>query len=584
MCLAGKWALLVSLGLFFVLPKIEGSSRESANPQTEQGEKEFHALTRELHEKNKLFHKTSWPELKKSYAKYFETKHADLVEQAWGEPASGFRTFLARHDTIKEDFFVTLHPLDDAPAAMKVFHHLWSNHPDEFESGHNLAIAVSLVWDQPRHVASTAREQHGAAALDDELDALGNFVYYSKFPPSAREQFRVLPCEFLMNVVNHRTPLDERKWAFEHYTNKRKMIGKIYFDVPYRTERLIGKPYTFQNMQTYGGVCTAQGDYAARIGKSLGIPTLGAGGRNDHGGGHAWVSWLEIQFSGPNEFRFSMETEAQYGCRRAGHYDQQTGVETPVATTTIKLKSLAHDEKAFRHAVLLVKAYPELASAMEFDSAKRFDYLKKVLQVNPACVEAWQTIAKHIADGEFDGKDRATLSRFLNQFAQVFKDSPDFIVELCDDMFAFESKPKQRESLYRNLCESLEKQNRPDLASGVKIRYGKKLLDAGQIVKVAEIHGKTCLRFPENGHFMPQALDEFEQICYAHPEDAKVRNLVSSFYKNFLAAVLKNVGDNPLSEHQYAVCDRAVNAYNKIGDRDSAERVKKYQQDKGKAP
>ena len=73
-----------------------------------------------------------------------------------------------------------------------------------------------------------------------------------------------LPWEFLVHVINHRTPEKERQWALQNYFNKRSMFGRCYKDVPYDYEMLNSqskvakmneKEYNLPNLKSFGGVC-----------------------------------------------------------------------------------------------------------------------------------------------------------------------------------------------------------------------------------------------------------------------------------------------------------------------------------------
>src|SRR5262249_17431634 len=111
----------------------------------------------------------------------------------------------------------------------------------------------------------------------------------------AFDRLQVFPWEFLVYVVDHQTPVDERQWAVKNYLAKRPMVGKIYGEIAYDHEmlktqsqvcKLNGKPYTLESIKQNGGVCAMQADFAARVGKSLLVPAAYVGGESSFQGLH----------------------------------------------------------------------------------------------------------------------------------------------------------------------------------------------------------------------------------------------------------------------------------------------------------
>src|SRR5258706_8952988 len=52
-------------------------------------------------------------------------------------------------------------------------------------------------------------------------------------------------------------------------------------------------PISLPNLLAFGGVCAMQADFAARVGKSMGVAAEYVGGQAADGEGHAWVMWVE---------------------------------------------------------------------------------------------------------------------------------------------------------------------------------------------------------------------------------------------------------------------------------------------------
>src|SRR5262249_35724188 len=157
---------------------------------------------------------------------------------------------------------------------------------------YNLAIATAVVWDQPKNVYDYRGHQIRTRSILPpgvmEIGPMENFQYYTEGEQVIRKRAESLPWEFLVYVVNNRTPMEERKWSQKEYpVAKQKEIGHCYKEIAYdeqmlRTKgrecQLEGHDYTLMGIRQYGGVCAMQADYAARVAKSLAIPAEFIGG------------------------------------------------------------------------------------------------------------------------------------------------------------------------------------------------------------------------------------------------------------------------------------------------------------------
>ena len=166
-------------------------------------------------------------------------------------------------------FFNALREGDDnVPAALSLFRQIWKGFPGQVETYADLAIAVAVVWDNPRAVYNYAPHQVRTKSKmpEGEVDALGNFRYVVENEKIMEGRTKNLPWEFLTFVIDHKTPLKERAWAQAYYiANKGK--GKWHQDVPYdydmldgevkksgKTPKLMGQDYTLANIRALGGV------------------------------------------------------------------------------------------------------------------------------------------------------------------------------------------------------------------------------------------------------------------------------------------------------------------------------------------
>jgi len=550
---------------------------------------EFDDVALDLYKKGRLFTKNSYPALRKAYAVSFAKEHDAAIRKAWGDESEPFRKFMEERNAIREMFFLSINAErggDNVLAALGLMKTIWEKYPQEFETYPALAIAISLVWDNPRGaIHSSPVGQHKAIDPPDEADALANFYYYSNVDKTMGDRIRFMPWEFLALLVNHTTPLSERKWAQTRYISKRKGIGQIYKTVPYDTlmytkrgdPKLSGLPMTLSNQLIYGGVCSCQADFAARVAKSIGVPAYYVSGQNRHGEWHAWVMWIEIDDISASGMRCSLQSEGRYF--NDNFYVGNT-MDPPRSTSVtdrelaMKLYSVGIDATAYRLSLLTLKAFDRITATESLTTTKRLDYLGKVINVNPFAVDAWKRIATMVRDGEIDKKDATALKKYPNLLLQHMVAFPDFTWEVFDDLVSFESWKKQRGENYGKLCSFYEAAKRPDLACKARIKYAKYLVEDGRTPEALKGLAATCMMFPEEGTIIPDILDEMDRLCALVPEKNDVnRKAMATFYKTFLPKIPQKRGRTP-SPYCMALYERAIKLFDEIGDAATATKYR----------
>src|SRR5205085_7222596 len=144
---------------------------------------------------------------------------------------------------LRETLFTAIDPADDNPAAvMAVFRDLWKADPAAVKANGELAVAVAVVWDDPRaaydYRGHQVRTKSILPAEVVKVGALDNFRFALDRQAKLKGPQQQLPWEFLVHTVNHKTPADERDWAVANYLKKRNGVGAIYKEVEYDKEML----------------------------------------------------------------------------------------------------------------------------------------------------------------------------------------------------------------------------------------------------------------------------------------------------------------------------------------------------------
>ena len=272
--------------------------------------------------KEKTFTKGEYKLVRTAYTKYFEAQYIPAIKTALGEDAEPLLTWLDKNVEVKETLFTAIDPVVEDPAkVMLVFRDLWKADEEAVKKNDELATAVSVVWDNTRGVFDYKNFQLTTKSTLPEsvmkIGAIDNFKYVLDRQTKLKGPQLQLPWEFLVHVVNHRTPIDERDWASTKYLKRRTGIGSVYKDVEYdyvmlKTKysvcKLNDKPYTLPSIREHGGVCAMQADFAARVGKSLLVPAEYIAGEGNSGLRHAWVMWVEVKAVKKDAVTFTLES------------------------------------------------------------------------------------------------------------------------------------------------------------------------------------------------------------------------------------------------------------------------------------
>ena len=504
------------------------------------------AVLLELHAKKRLLARPHYPALRKVFADRFAARFADAIESAFGPGDGEMRQWLDAHPDVKEEFYVAIDPEhDDVPRALALFRELKERFPEKFASYANLAIAVAVVWDnEEKAIHHTPRAQHRSTPPEGEMGAVDNFRYFLDVEAAMQGRAQFLPWEFLVHMVNHRTPAKERHWALTQYLAKRAMFGACYGDVPYDGEMLKGvppkltdKPHSLPNLRQLGGVCTAQADYAARVGKCLGVPAFSVAGESRYGENHAWVMWVELGPVTRTGFAFSLQSHGRY---RGDHYyvghlhEPHTGRRVTDRQLELRLHTVGMDPVAKRQAELVMRAYPMLREREKMDTTAQFLFLSRLIDFCPGNEEAWMALARMARDGQITKANAKPMMRVLDRLFTTFAALPDFTWVVFDDLVSFQDLPDKRADLFGRLAALYDRAKRPDLACEARLKYAEHLVADDRREEAIQGLATSILAFPEEGNFVPRMLDRMEEL--ADQVDGAGQQVVR-FYQQFLPQI-----------------------------------------------
>ena len=528
-------------------------------------------------------------ELRKFFADEFARANAAEIDAAFGEKKAEILIWLEETPEVREALFTAFGPGDDPAAGLAVFARLFGELGEDLRKYPDLAIAAAVVWDRPEvgpyDYARLAKLAKAEMPADPALlDAVGNAKYLTGRDAATGGVAGKLPWELLTLVVDHRTPEAERDFALQTYGNVRERFGLCYDQVPYDDEMartdyrrgaLNDKPYTLPSVLEHGGVSGHRADYAARVGKSLGVPAMYVWGEGKYGGGgRAWVMWANVTRATAAALTFTLEThgrDPEAGIYVGELHDPQTGEETTDRDLMRRLHEVATDRDAARHARLLMRAYPIVAAKagpdggpLSFDD--RLDYLDVVSKIDPWNAPAWRERADLAAGfaGEFDKQQVRRLKKDLTRLFREFAPFPDFTRDVFAGLASYETDEQKRLDLTRDLLGMYAEAGRPDLSFETLPAYVDRLTAADRKDEALQAVVTALTSYADEGGYVPAALDLLDGLAADRPGD------LAQFYATFLPLIPPTRGNKP-SEYAVAMHKRAIEAANAADRDDLAE-------------
>jgi hypothetical protein len=520
----------------------------------------------------KPFAKGEYKHVRKAFTTYFETRYGDDLRARLGADGTLLFEFLNANPEIKETLLTAIYPETDDPAlAMAIFRDLWKADPEAVKANDELAVAVAVVWDNPRGVYDYRGHQiRTKSVLPDgvmSIDAMDNFRYALDRKAKLKGPQQQLPWEFLIHTINHKTPLEERDWAVVNYLKRRTGIGTVYKDIVYdkvmlKTKskicKLNDKPYTLASIKEHGGVCAMQADFAARVAKSLGVPAEYVGGEAASGGLHAWVMWVEVKGVQKDAVSFSLESYGRYfgDLYYVGTLlDPKTGQKMTDRELERRLTAVGNAPHGSRQADLLMRAFPIVRDKKSLSTRQQLAYLNRVLALYPMCDAAWLELAALHRDGKLTDAPEAT--RLVNKALSTFARFPDFSWKLVADLITPQKDRAYRTQTFEKMATTYENLGRPDLACEARL----KLVDYQTDSKEEADHrrafsglAQTVRKFPEEGRYVPRMVTRMQEVA----KDIRGgENLMAKFYLELLPRVPARRGDE-VSEYAVKLHEQAI--------------------------
>jgi hypothetical protein len=487
-----------------------------------------------LYKSGKLFQRSAYKQVRAAAARRFEAAHGADLKKAYGEDSAALTAWLAEHPETREEFYTALAERDDdIPRALALFKEIWKRYPDTLPKWTHLAIATAVTWDDEHGVYDYRPHQKRVQSVlpGGRVDALGNFKYVVDNEKRMPQPVALYPWEFLIFVVNHRTPLPEREWAFSFYEIAKLRRQSWHKDVPYDFEvvkreinkdpsaakpRLAGKEYTLANIKTCGGVCAHQADFACRTAQSLGIPAAYCGGASAYREDHAW--WMYINISGATKGHLKPVLHSDGRFDGKDHFytgqvlDPQSGRLMLDRDMERRLWVTGTDRLGKRLSALVMRVYPALARAASFVTKEKVAYLDQCLKVCKYNEDAWLQFALMARRGELKGENKKTALGHLASLKQTFSKYPDFIWRVFHDLIEV-AEDAEKVKQYGAVLQQFQKARRADLVCDARLKLTELLVGQGKHATALAGLKATVTAFPTEGRYVPKLMKQMEEVA-----------------------------------------------------------------------
>jgi hypothetical protein len=507
-----------------------------ASPAFADGTTEAEKGLVELYQSGKLFDKNQYRGVRAVFAEQFEAKQQAVLRKAYGDDYGKLTAWLKTRPDIKEEFYTALDERHDKlEAALALFKEIWKAFPDKVEPYASAAIAVAVTWDDERRaVYDYAPHQRRTKSTMPAglVDGLGNFRYLVEEDKALEMRARYLPWEFLVFVVDHRTPLGERKWAQGYYQQAKGRVKSWHQDVPYDHDMLKGEKtknaslrphlegceYTLANIRARGGVCAQQADFAARVAKSVCIPAVYCWGESSYRGLHAWTLLVQLQQVSRDKIVFSLVSDGRYvGFIKDAFYtgfvtDPKSGERMLDRDMERRLWVVGNDRMGKRQADLIMRAYPGLCKQLNLDAKARVEYIDRCLKVSPYNESAWLAFAQMAKSGALDADQKRVVLAHLASLCKRFAGYPDFIWKVFDDLLTAETDAKERIKQYELVVGQFERAGRPDLACDARLKITQLLAAEEKWQTAGQGLVFTIRKFPTEGRYVPKLTAKLQEV------------------------------------------------------------------------
>lgn len=420
-------------------------------------------------------------------------------------------------------FLASLKPQDDQTAALGILCELAARDLPTCREYPTLAIATSVVWDQPLPDAwphSFVARQHVPVGRETVLERFAFWVTSHRSGKLLLDPRR-LSVNDLCFVVSTPLELKELAYAQRFQIKKPDQLWDLYRAVDYDHRRIKQETptwnrgaYRLHTIWKEGGICADQAYLASSVFQSKGIPAILFLGQGN-GGGHAWVGYRDT--TGEWILNIARYKANNYPVGQAYH------PQTRQRISDAELESFAGnlEQKASWNQTRIFLGWARMNADQPFYA----ELVRGARKLLPDLPETWEIEEQWLAENRVAPRVRAV---FYQRWTDHFKDQPAMRFrgqKGLYKMFVDHRLTKEAEGLKETMLEET-RAKRFDLGIHLAAEDIFKLVEDGDWKSAHKEFERTMSQFSSQagGHLFYSLLEPYVRACIEDRQDKLARD------------------------------------------------------------
>jgi len=475
------------------------------------------------------------------------------IAMAQNDSRADLLAYLRAHPALAHTFVFAIKDRDNIINAYMLLDRLRKERPAQLERFSELATAICIVRNHPRHWFNEPGVQ-----LADPLEVFDFYVSHE------RQMFyglRGVPVELLIYVVDNPVSIDDMNWALNKYAGTRD-IGSLFFTIEYDFDFFNGKARakletvpggrTLPNILKVGGVCADQAYFATSVGKSIGIPSAWTDG-NSAEAGHAWVGYLKSNGrSAAWDFDSGRYDDFQFV--RGNVTDPQTGESLADSTVGLLSDLIGTSATQRQNAVALVDAArvwgawgdanrtgdppvfpPDVVTSKTarvpqprmITAAGQLELVEMGLRQFADYPCGWAVVADLARDGKLSESQKHVWADLTQRMCG--QKHVDFALSILDPMVETVADANEQSGLWDAIFKYV--QSRSDLAADVRLRQARLWEKQDNLPRAGQCYEDVLQNYINTGPFALPALKGAESVLKKMGQESKVLELYAQTVK-----------------------------------------------------
>ena len=440
---------------------------------------------------------------------------------------------------------------------------------NELDEYFDLALALAVVWDQPRSRIHAQIGTYNAPIYYNKIVDRYNFYKTLYDKNKAKLRYRFLDFQDLIYVVDTPIPLSELEWTKKNVKGTISNWGKQYSTIKYDHKRLKEEVYTWpesqgiytlKNIAKHGGICVDQAYYCIMTARAFGIPALYFSGDGKRGG-HAWASYMKRKDSwtldvgrySSDKYNVGFTTNPQTNNKMTDHQ-----------------VSILYNKLFSKRGYIKGKKYLSYAKvlAKEELTERSLAFSKSATKMAPLNEQCWDFYIDLIKNKN----DDTLLLEALDKKIKIFKKYPDIYVnsqvQKCDLLKKL-GRTKEAEKIMKVTQRLIKRdKNRDDLERNVVIKQVDELMEVEKFKEARKLMERLIRKHKNEGAKLLSVIDKYLKITSSTEQTKQAERfippIIKAMYKTLPPAVRRQAIQRMITAYANNMNTKKVKSITKL--------------------